>query len=246
MRLTPEFVSNTHSHLNPLKERELDLRGLAIPVIENLASHQGTYDTLNLTDNSLTVLGNIPQAHRLHTVHAAQNQISSISPALATNLPNLTTLVLSDNALASLSSLLPLADTPLRYLSLRGNPVTAAEHYRAFVIWKVGRGALHVLDFERVKDAERARAKELFEDSSGAPNELARKLSTSTAGVSGAALAAAKAKGGKGRLMTPEEKKRVVEALTRANTAEEVRKLERMLADGVIPEGGMEGVDGEE
>jgi hypothetical protein len=34
--------------------------GLAIPVIENLASHQGTYDTLNLTDNSLTVLGNIP------------------------------------------------------------------------------------------------------------------------------------------------------------------------------------------
>lgn len=29
-------------------------------MIENLASHQGTYDTLNLTDNSITVLGNIP------------------------------------------------------------------------------------------------------------------------------------------------------------------------------------------
>ena len=37
-----------------------DWEGLAIPVIENLASHQGTYDTLNLTDNSITVLGNIP------------------------------------------------------------------------------------------------------------------------------------------------------------------------------------------
>ncbi len=61
--------------------------------------------------------------------------------------------------------------------------------------------------------------------------------------MSGATLAAAKAKGGlKGRLMTPEEKKRVVEALTRATTAEEVRKLERMLADGLIPEGGMEEV----
>ncbi len=34
--------------------------GLQIPLIENLASHQGSYDTLNLTDNSLTVLGNIP------------------------------------------------------------------------------------------------------------------------------------------------------------------------------------------
>lgn len=68
----------TSQHLNPLKERELELRGelrhsvaareptanapgLAIPVIENLGSHQGTYDTLNLTDNSITVLGNIPQ-----------------------------------------------------------------------------------------------------------------------------------------------------------------------------------------
>jgi hypothetical protein len=34
--------------------------GLQIPAIENLASHQGTYDTLNLTDNSITSLGNIP------------------------------------------------------------------------------------------------------------------------------------------------------------------------------------------
>ena len=37
-----------------------DWEGLQIPAIENLASHQGTYDTLNLTDNSITALGNIP------------------------------------------------------------------------------------------------------------------------------------------------------------------------------------------
>ena len=47
-------------------------------------------------------------------------------------------------------------------------------------------------------------------------------------------------------MMTPDEKRRVVEALTRANTTEEVRKLERMLADGLVPEGGVEGaVNGE-
>jgi hypothetical protein len=34
--------------------------GLQIPLIENLASHIGTYDTLNLTDNALISLGNIP------------------------------------------------------------------------------------------------------------------------------------------------------------------------------------------
>ena len=46
-------------------------------------------------------------------------------------------------------------------------------------------------------------------------------------------------KGGKGRLMTPEEKKRVVEALMSASTTEEVRKLEGMLAEGLVPEGGI-------
>lgn len=42
--------------------------------------------------------------------------------------------------------------------------------------------------------------------------------------------------------MTPEEKKRVVEALTEAKTTEEVRKLERMLAEGLVPEGGINGL----
>lgn len=46
--------------------------------------------------------------------------------------------------------------------------------------------------------------------------------------------------------MTPEEKRRVVMALQKAQTAEEVRRLERMLAEGLIPEGesGVEGVEG--
>jgi hypothetical protein len=37
-----------------------DITGLQIPLIENMASHQGTYDTINFTDNSLVSLGNIP------------------------------------------------------------------------------------------------------------------------------------------------------------------------------------------
>jgi hypothetical protein len=43
-------------------------KGLQIPLIENLASHQGTYDTLNLTDNSLTILGNIPLCELLPSI----------------------------------------------------------------------------------------------------------------------------------------------------------------------------------
>ncbi|WVQ81121.1 hypothetical protein IAT38_003243 [Cryptococcus sp. DSM 104549] len=248
MRLTHEYVSKASSHLNPLKERELELRGLQIPVIENLASHQGTYDTLNLTDNSIVVLGNIPLSPRLTAIHAAQNQISSISPSLTPNIPNLVTLVLTDNAITSLSALLPLEQlTSLRHLSLRGNPVTQHEHYKEFVVWKVAKGKLHALDFERIKDSTREAATKLLTDPlTTLPNALAHQLSIpSTSSIPGATAAKVAAgpiagKGGKGRLMTPEEKRRVVEALTRAKTAEEVRKLERMLADGLVPEGGVD------
>ncbi|KAK8843958.1 hypothetical protein IAR55_006750 [Kwoniella newhampshirensis] len=253
MRLTPEFVSKAPSHLNPLKERELELRGLQIPVIENLASHQGTYDTLNLTDNSITVLGNIPLSPRLQAIHAAQNQITSISPSLPPNIPNLVTLVLTNNTITSLATLVPLETlTALRHLSLRGNPVTEQQHYREFVVWKVAKGNLHILDFERIKDSTRESARKLLTDpTTSLPNSLAHQLSIpTTSSVPGAALsaiskagknaAATGGKGAKGRLMTPDEKRRVVEALTRAQTAEEVRKLERMLADGLVPEGGVD------
>lgn len=120
---------------------------------------------------------------------------------------------------------------------------------------QVAKGNLHTLDFTRIKDATRSNARKLLTDSeTGLPNGLAQEISIpSTSTMSGAALStstkaggAAAVSGGKGggkggRLMTPEEKKRVVEALMRANTTEEVRKLERMLAEGLVPEEGLNG-----
>lgn len=38
MKLTPELIAHSKSALNPLKERQLDLRGLQIPAIENLGA----------------------------------------------------------------------------------------------------------------------------------------------------------------------------------------------------------------
>jgi U2 small nuclear ribonucleoprotein A' len=114
----------------------------------------------------------------------------------------------------------------------------------------VAKGNLHVLDYTRIKDSIRESSRKLLTDSAtNLPNALAQQLSIpTTSSIPGATVSLSKAtaslKGGKGRLMTPDEKRRVVEALTRAQTAEEVRKLERMLADGLIPEG--EVVDGED
>jgi U2 small nuclear ribonucleoprotein A' len=48
--------------------------------------------------------------------------------------------VLNSNSLASLSSLLPLANCQkLEHLSLVGNPVRSEKHYREWLIWKVSR-----------------------------------------------------------------------------------------------------------
>jgi U2 small nuclear ribonucleoprotein A' len=117
---------------------------------------------------------------------------------------------------------------------------------------QVAKGGLRTLDFSRITESLRTSSRALLTDPlTLLPNSLANQLSIpTTTSVPGAVLAASTksqpastgktGSGGKGRLMTPEEKKRIVEALTRAGTAEEVRKLERMLAEGLVPEGGVE------
>ena len=44
MKLTPDLIEESCQFVNPLKERELDLRGNKIQVIENLAA---TYDQVS-------------------------------------------------------------------------------------------------------------------------------------------------------------------------------------------------------
>lgn len=101
---------------------------------------------------------------------------------------------------------------------------------------------MQTLDFARIKKSLRDSATDLFVDNlTQLPTPLALQLSAQKGGVPAPVpIAPTQQKSGKGRLMTPDEKKRVVEAIQRAKTGEEVRKLERMLADGVVPEGGMD------
>lgn len=128
--------------------------------------------------------------------------------------------------------------TNLRYLSLGGNPVCNEEHYRPFALWKVAGGQLHVLDFQRVKDAERAEAKDLFLTAAPdrQPNALAATLCASTASTSVGAVDGEKAGGAKSsRTMTAEDKEKVKKAILAADSTEEIRRLEKMLASGVVP-----------
>ena len=73
-----------------------------------------------------------------------------LADGLGEVIPNLETLILTNNHLQELGDLDPLAEfTKLTYLSLLSNPVTSKQHYRPYVINKLPN--LRVLDFRKVK-----------------------------------------------------------------------------------------------
>lgn len=69
-------------------------------------------------------------------------------------MPNLATLVLTNNNIAELGDLEPLKDVKgLQYLSLLGNPVRDKKWYREWLAWRIPN--LRVLDFQRIRDKVR-------------------------------------------------------------------------------------------
>jgi U2 small nuclear ribonucleoprotein A' len=126
MRLTAEIIGSAEQRTNPVDEREIILRGLAIPAIENLAVTRDAFDTIDMTDNRLSRVDNIPRLHRLSNMLLAGNLIETIDNTnLAKNVPNLRYMDLSYNRISSLYEVSNLgkACPKLEILSLHGNAV---------------------------------------------------------------------------------------------------------------------------
>ncbi|KAA6407749.1 MAG: small nuclear ribonucleo A [Lasallia pustulata] len=241
MRLTAELIQTSLSYLNPLKERELDLRGHKIPAIENLGVAKDQ-DAIDFTDNDITTLSNFPLSPRLHTLLLARNRVTSIHPQLALSLPNLTTLVLTANSVAELADLDPLRQfARLTHLSLLENPVTRREHYRHWLIWRCP--SVRFLDYQKVRDAERSKARSLF-GTAQEPSALASKIlgiKSRTFDIPGTASANGTRPGDKAYRvqLTAKEKKRVEELIRGAKSLQEITRLEKELSEGRIPGGAM-------
>ncbi|KAK3091945.1 hypothetical protein FSP39_023896 [Pinctada imbricata] len=227
VKLTAELIEQSAQYTNPVRDRELDLRGYKIPVIENLGATLDQFDTIDLSDNDIRKLDGFPLLRRLKTILLNNNRVVRIAENLEESLPALDTLILSNNNMLELGDLDALSTVKnLKHLSLLRNPVQAKKHYRLYVIHKVPQ--LRVLDFQRIRQKEREAAGKLFR------------------GKKGTALAADIGK--RSKTFTPGEKlpdkpsgpskediNLIKAAITKAKTLDEVERLNQMLKTGVIP-----------
>lgn len=197
VRLTAEMVRTAPQGLNCLGDWELDLRGRRLVDIAALAPTAGRYDAIDLSRNFLPSLAGFPPAPRLRHLHVPKNRIAAIGPGFAAAVPGLESLLLTDNVLASLDAARlseELARLPrLTLLCLRGNPVTRTPNYRLAVIAALP--AVRVLDFVRVRDAERRAARRFFGGAMAMDGGPGRPTAAAAAVVGGG--------GGKGERDTP-------------------------------------------
>merc|ERR1711998_367274 len=193
MRLTHFLITNSPQYVNCCNEWELDVRGNKIPLIENLVSTENQFDTLNLCDNELSKLDNFASLPRLKTLLVCNNRLVRLDPSIATSLPNLTTLVLTSNHVAHLADIDALVECKmLRTLSLVDNDVSKKHNYRAYVLFRLPQ--LKILDYQKIKIAERDAAQQLFSGAAG--ERLLQEIAAARAMAGGAAGAA----GGESRL----------------------------------------------
>jgi len=222
VRLTAELILTSPAFVNPLKERELDLRGNKIPQIENLGATEDHFDVLDLSDNDITKLDGFPLLNRITSIFASNNRISSIVEGLGSKLPNLETLVLINNRIENLADLDSLAScTKLSTLALMKNNVVNKNHYRLYLVNKIP--SRKVIDFRKIKDKERVDAKKIFGGKEG------DKLKKEIAALRSVPVQA------QNEGLTPEQKQRIKEAIGRAQSLDEIQKLELILQSGKMP-----------
>lgn len=246
VKLTPELIEQAYQYTNPVRDRELDLRGFKIPVLENLGATLDQFDTLDLSDNEIRKIDGFPLLKRLKCLLVNNNRITRIAEHLEETLPNLESIILTNNSIQELGDVDTLSSVKsLTTISLLRNPVATKKYYRLYVIHKLP--FVRLIDFQKVKLREREAAAKMFKGKKGKQfaAEIGKRTKTFVPGapVPGATAAAAAGPGGEkrpGPPMAPSGPNRqdiqaIKEAIAKATTLEEVERLNRMLQTGQIP-----------
>jgi U2 small nuclear ribonucleoprotein A' len=75
VRLSLETINDANQYVNPVQQREISLRNLQIPVIENLGVTKDQFDVIDLTDNNIRKIENFPLMKRLECLLMHNNRI---------------------------------------------------------------------------------------------------------------------------------------------------------------------------
>ncbi|KAK4362107.1 hypothetical protein RND71_017348 [Anisodus tanguticus] len=233
VRLTADLIWKSPHFFNAIRERELDLRGNKIPVIENLGATEDQFDTIDLSDNEIVKLENFPYLNRLGTLLMNNNRITRINPNIGEFLPKMHTLILTSNRLTNLIEIDPLASLPkLTFLSLLDNNITKRPNYRLYVIHKLK--SLRLLDFRKVKQKERLEASNLFA-SQEAEEQVKKESVKPSVPVEAPAEEPKEDQAPKPVAPTPEQIIAIKAAIVNSQTLEEVARLEQALKSGQLP-----------
>ncbi|XXG47237.1 hypothetical protein AAC387_Pa02g1913 [Persea americana] len=235
VRLTADLIWKSPHFFNAIGERELDLRGNKIAVMENLGATEDQFDTIDLSDNEIVKLENFPYLTRLGTLLINNNRITRINPNIGEYLPKLHTLILTNNRLVNLVEIDPLVSLPkLRTLSLLDNNITKKPNYRLYVIHKLK--GLRLLDFKKVKLKERTEAEKLFASKEAEEEAKKESAKTFTPGeVPNVPEVSKEEQNPKAVAPTPEQIIAIKAAIVNSQTLEEVARLEKALKSGQLP-----------
>merc|ERR1711982_304177 len=102
VKLTADLIEQCAQYTNPVRDRELDLRGYKIPMIENMGATLDQFDTIDMSDNEVRKLDGFPLLRRLKTILLNNNRIVRIGDQIGSTLPMIDTLVLTNNSIQEL------------------------------------------------------------------------------------------------------------------------------------------------
>lgn len=232
VKLTPELIQQCAQYINPVRDRELDLRGYKIPVIENLGASLDQFDCIDLSDNDIRKLDGFPLLKRLKCLLLNNNRICRIGENLQESLPSLESIILTNNQIQELGDVDTLFTVKsLVSLSLLKNPVASKKYYRLYVIHKLPQ--LRLLDFRKIRLKEREEAAHLFKGKRGKQMEKEigkrSKIFVPGAGIPNNSTSE------KPSGPSAADMQAIKEAIAKATTLEEVEKLKQILKSGQIP-----------